>query len=166
MIPFPEGFELQPEQINTETVEIGNKLCLCIGEFVAEDCSHHTINVWLKMTFLTKINIKYLMTLNSRESVDGTLGDLKAADLKSLFTHIDSVQGRTFECYSAVQWISHTGLSKETDAKMKQDSACSLNCRKLLLLLFQQEYFLRFLYLNLITFKYLVRMASTSSLWN
>jgi len=37
------------------------------------------------------MNIKYLMTLNSRESVNEPMGDLIAADLKSLFTHIDSI---------------------------------------------------------------------------
>jgi hypothetical protein len=45
VIPFSEGFEPQPGQINRETVEIGNKLCLCIGEIVVEDRSNYTINV-------------------------------------------------------------------------------------------------------------------------
>ena len=45
MIPFSEGFEPQPGQINREIVEISNKLCLCIGEFLVEDCSNYTINV-------------------------------------------------------------------------------------------------------------------------
>ena len=45
MIPFSEGFEPQPGQINREIVEISNKLCLCIGEFLVEDCSNSTINV-------------------------------------------------------------------------------------------------------------------------
>jgi hypothetical protein len=70
--------------------------------------------------------------------VDEPLEKLTAADLKSLFTHIDSIStiigndplhGRTFECYSAVQWISHTGLLKESEAKIKQDTTCSLNCK-------------------------------------
>lgn len=45
MSPITEGFVPQPGHINRETVEIGNMLCLCIGEFVVEDCSNYTINV-------------------------------------------------------------------------------------------------------------------------
>jgi len=82
VIPFCEGFKPQPGQINRETVEIGNKLCLCIGEFVVEDCSNYTINVWLKDDILDIDERKVSDDSELKESVDEPLGDLTAADLK------------------------------------------------------------------------------------